>query len=223
MFLICSALSRGLPREGNVRRPVQGGVGVGRNVRFLTVTALYGALILSAILLGVGMPLWIVQRTAAPAWTAGFVGLVNTVLVVVLQIRMSTGSEEPGRARRMITIGGLLAALAAVVVPASAGAGRWSALALCAVVVVIMTLAELYISAGSMGLALANTPPDRHAVYLATYNLGFAAATVVGPPLVTLSLAAGTGGWFAWAAAFAVAGLAAQLLPVARQPVLAEA
>lgn len=223
MFLICSLLSRGLPREGRVRRPVQGGVGVGRNGRFLTVTVLYGTLILSAILLGVGMPLWIVQHTAAPPWTAGFVGLVNTVLVVVLQIRVSTGSEEPGRARRLLTAGGLLAAAAALLVPLSARTGRWPALAVCAAAVVVMTLAELAISAGSMGLALAHTPPDRHAVYLATYNLGFAAATVAGPPLVTLGLAAGAGGWLAWAAAFALAGLAARLLPVARQPVFAEA
>jgi hypothetical protein len=223
MFIVCSLLSRGLPREGAIRRPVRAGAGVGRNVRFLSVTVLYGALILSAIVLGIGMPLWIVQRTAAPHWAAGFVGLVNTVLVVVLQIRMSKGSEEPGRARRMVTAGGLLAALAALLIPASSWGGRWTSLTLCAVVVVIMTLAELYISAGSMGLALANTPPGQHAVYLATYNLGFAAATVVGPPLVTLSLAAGTGGWFAWAAAFAVVGLTAQLLPLDRQLAYAEA
>jgi MFS family permease len=223
MFGICSLLSRGLPREGDVRRPARSGAGAGRNARFLAVTVLYGMLILSAILLGVGLPLWIVQHTAAPAWTAGLVGLVNTVLVVVLQIRMSTGSEEPGRARRMLTAGGLLAAAAAVVVPASARTGRGEALALCGVVVVLMTLAELYISAGSMGLALASTPPDRRAVYLATYNLGFAGATVVGPPLVTLGLAAGTAGWLAWAAVFAVVGLSARLLPIGGRLVLAEA
>jgi hypothetical protein len=214
MFLICSLLSRGLPRTGDIRRPVQGGVGVGRDGRFLAVTAVYGALILSAILLGVGMPLWIVQRTDAPTWTAGFVSLVNTLLVVVLQIPISRGSEDAARARRMMAVGGLLAAAAAATAPFSDRGGRWGALAVCFVAVIIMTFAELYISAGGMGLALAHTPADRRPVYLATYNLGFAAATVVGPPLVTLGLSFGRYGWFAWAAAFAIVAALTRLLPV---------
>ncbi|MEW2386649.1 MFS transporter [Micromonospora sp. NPDC047707] len=214
MFLTCSVLSRGLPRFGDVSRPAHYGVGVGRDVRFLSVTAVYGALILCVILLGVGMPLWIVQRTAAPAWTAGFVSLLNTLMVVLLQIRMSKGSEDPVRARRMMTSGGLLAAVAAATAPLSTIGGRWQALILCAFVVVVMTLAELYIAAGSMGLALTHTPPESRPVYLATYNLGFAAATVVGPPLVTIGLTAGDHSWFAWAVAFAVVGILARFLPV---------
>jgi MFS family permease len=213
MFSISAVLSRGLPRTGDIKRPVQGG-GVGRNIPFLAVTVVYGLLMLSAILLGVGMPLWIVQNTDAPPWAAGFVTFINTVMVVALQIHMSKGSERPRRARLMMVAGGLLAAVAAALAPLSVVEGQWSALAACVLVVVVMTVAELYISAGSMGLALVHTPADRRPVYLATYNLGFAAATVVGPPLVTIGLAAGTRAWLAWAGLFVVASVAAAFLPL---------
>ncbi|ONI77926.1 hypothetical protein ALI144C_31495 [Actinosynnema sp. ALI-1.44] len=213
MFLGCALLSKGLPRHGEIRQPVRGGAGVGRDSQFLFVTAMYGALVLSAILLGVGFPLWIVQRSNAPAWSAGFVHLANTVLVVTLQVRISTGSERPARARSMMMTGGLLAAVAAATMPLSAFGTSAQALAVLVIVVVVMTFAELYISAGSMGLALAHSPEDRRPVYLATYNLGFAVATVVGPPLVGLGLAAGNLGWFGWAVFFAVTGLLARTLP----------
>jgi MFS family permease len=160
------------------------------------------------------MPLWIVQHTGAPPWAAGFVTFVNTVMVVALQIRMSKGSERPRRARSMMIVGGLFAAVAAALAPLSVAEGRWPALAACVLVVVVMTVGELFISAGSMGLALVHTPSDQRPVYLATYNLGFAAATVVGPPLVTVGLVAGTRGWLAWAGLFVFASIAAAFLPL---------
>ncbi|MFI7680614.1 hypothetical protein [Actinophytocola sp. NPDC049390] len=49
----------------------------------------------------VALPLWIVHRTEAPAWTIGALTILNTVLVVLLQVRASRGSETvPGAARR---------------------------------------------------------------------------------------------------------------------------
>ncbi|WP_269859328.1 MFS transporter [Streptomyces sp. RPT161] len=216
VFVGCAVISRGFSDSGEVKRPAaRRGAGVGRDRVFLLITASYGALTLSAILLGVGLPLWITQRTHAPSWSVGLVQILNTVLVVLLQVRVSRGSQDPRRARAMMLAGGLLAAAGALAAPLT-GFGR-GALPLAAVVltVLLMTGAELYITSGGLSLALAHTPQERRPVYLATFNLGFAAATVVGPTLVSLGLGLGRPGWFAWALLFALLGLACLALPTA--------
>ncbi|GAA1914719.1 MFS transporter [Streptantibioticus ferralitis] len=223
VFVVCALVSRGFPGAGEVKRPVgRRGAGVGRNRVFLLITASYGALTLSAILLGVGLPLWITQSTHAPSWSVGLVQILNTVLVVLLQVRISRGSEDPRRARKMMLAGGLLAAAGSLAAPLT-GLGR-GVVPLVAVVltVLLMTGAELYITAGGLSLALAHTPQERRPVYLATFNLGFAATTVIGPTLVSLGLGLGRPGWFAWALLFALLGLAALALPTAPLPECAD-
>ncbi|MDH6129706.1 MFS transporter [Kitasatospora sp. GP82] len=218
VFVVCAAVARGFTGGGEVRQPAgRRGAGVSRNRPFLAVTALFGALTLSAILLGIGLPLWITQNTRAPSWSVGLVQILNTVLVVLLQVRVSRGSEKPRRARRMLLAGGLLAALAAALAPLSGLGGGLSALGVVAAVVLLFTLAELCISAGGTGLALAYTPEGQRPVYLATFNLGFASATVVGPSLVSAGLSLGRPGWFAWAILFVVLGLAALAIPAEHQ------
>ena len=220
VFVGCSVLSRALPVTGEIKRPARRrGAGVGSNRAFLAITALYGALTLSLILLGVGLPLWITQSTHAPRWSVGLVQLVNTALVVLLQVRVSRGAERPRRARSMMAVGALFAAAGAAVAPLS-GVGRGSLLPLLVVVLVVLlvTAAELYISSGTMGLALVHIPKAQRSSYLAVFNLGFAVATVIGPTLVSVGLQYGRLGWFAWAAAFAALGAAALCAPLAPGP-----
>ncbi len=218
LFVSCAVASRRLPAAGRSRRPASRHPGSQMSPVFLAIVALFGALTLATILLGVGLPLWITQDTRAPAWSIGLIQILNTLLVVVLQVRVSKGSEQPRRGRRMMFAGGWLAAAGAAAAPLS-GLGR-GAVPLGAVVltVLLMTMAELYISAGAMSLALAHTPPARRTTYLATFNLGFAAATVVGPALVSAGLGSGRPGWYAWALAFGLLGSASLAVPVASQP-----
>lgn len=99
LFVGCALVSATFRSAGEVKRPVRRrGSGIGRDRAFLAVTAVYGALTLSAILLGIGLPLWITQYSDAPGWTVGLVQLLNTVLVVALQVRTSRGSEDPAAA-----------------------------------------------------------------------------------------------------------------------------
>jgi MFS family permease len=55
---------------------------------------------LNRALMLVGIPLWLTTRTSAPAWLAGPLFTLNTVLVVALQVRVSHGTDSvPGAAR----------------------------------------------------------------------------------------------------------------------------
>ncbi|WP_329383777.1 MFS transporter [Streptomyces sp. NBC_01351] len=213
LFIGCAVACRTFGDSGH---PAQGGISrtsVLRDRAFLRITALYGALTMSALVLGLGVPLWVVQETQAPAWTVTLVQVLNTALVVVLQVRVSKGSEEFGTARRMMRRGGILAALAAVVVPLTAFGGATADLALVVAAALLFTLAELYVIAGTTGAALLHIPEGRKPAYLAAFNLGFAVATVVGPPLITASVGWAGWGWLGWGLYFTAVGLVAMRVP----------
>jgi MFS family permease len=71
-----------------------------RDLRYLTVCVLNGLLMTYGAILTVGLPLWIVRRTNAPAWTIAGTFLASTLLVVTLQVRASRGTDTVHGAAR---------------------------------------------------------------------------------------------------------------------------
>src|SRR5438105_2455286 len=57
---------------------------------------------LSLVLLQIGIPLWVAKRTDAPHALAGVVLAVNTLLVVLLQVRAAKGSETVAGATKLL-------------------------------------------------------------------------------------------------------------------------
>ncbi|WP_030744088.1 MFS transporter [Streptomyces sp. NRRL S-31] len=211
IFLSCAAVALSLPEDADaVASRRAGRPRLVDNAAFLKVTVLYGALTLSAVLLGVGMALWITQQTDLPPWIVSANYVINTVLVVALQTRLARGSESPLRARRMMIGGGVLAATGSAVAPLSAWGSGYAPIVVAVLVVVLMTGAEIYVVAGGTSLALVHTPQDHRSTYLATFNLAFGVATVIGPTLISVSLGLGSVGWLAWAVFFAIASVAAR-------------
>lgn len=216
LFLCCAAICRGFPASA----AAPGGRGerarILGNRPFLGITALYGAFTLSALLLGIGVPLWIVHRTQAPSWSVTLIQLLNTVIVVALQVRLSRGSERLARARGLMCLGGLLAGLGALVVPLTVlGAGRLDLVVVVAAAV-LLSLGELLITAGTTGAALSHIPKGQKTGHLAALNLGFAVTTVVGPPLISTTVDWDWAGWVGWAVFFSVLGLLALRVPEPR-------
>ncbi|MFE9251278.1 MFS transporter [Streptomyces sp. NPDC007088] len=220
LFLCCAVICRGFPADAVAPAGKAGPrrAGILRNRAFLSVTALYGAFTLSALLLGIGMPLWIVQHTQAPTWSVTVVQLLNTVLVVALQVRLSRGSELMPRARTLMFRGGLLAALGAAAVPLTALGGGWPDLAVVVAAAVLLSLGELLIVAGCTGAALLHIPKGQETGHLAAFNMGFAVTTVVGPSLIGAGVDWAWAGWTGWALFFAVLGLIALRVPAPRAP-----
>ncbi|MFB7056152.1 MFS transporter [Streptomyces vinaceus] len=215
LFIGCAAVCRTLGEGG---RPAGAAPGpsrgsVLRDRAFLRITVLYGALTMSALVLGLGVPLWVVQQTQAPAWTVTLVQVLNTAVVVALQVRVSKGSDDFRTARRMMRRGGLLSALAAGVVPLTAFGDATTNLALVVAAALLFSLGELYIMSGATGVALLHIPEGRKTGYLAAFNLGFAVTTVVGPPLITTSVGWGGWSWLGWALYFTTVGLVAMRVP----------
>jgi MFS family permease len=76
------------------------GLGVLRDTRFLVVSLLNGLLMTYGAVLTVALPLWIVERTAAPPWMVAALFLLNTLLATSLQVPASRGAETLAGATR---------------------------------------------------------------------------------------------------------------------------
>lgn len=167
-----------------------------RDLRYLTVCVLNGLLMTYGAILTVGLPLWIVRRTHAPAWTVAGTFLVSTLLVVTLQVRASRGTDTvPGAARGVRRSGALLLAACLVL------AGTRALPAPAAIIVlgagcVLLTLGEVLQQAGGWSLSYGLAPEDRQGEYLGAFAMGTRIYDSLGPILVTsLILGLGQLGW----------------------------
>lgn len=214
-FLLTAAVVAGLPRPARAAGPA-GRTGALRRLlredrRYLRLTALDGVLALNAVVLVLGMPLWLLTRTDAPRWVVAALLLLNTVLVVALQVRAAAGVDSVPAGGRSLARGGLALGVACVLF-AAAGAGGPLPLVLLLLVsgTAALTAGELWHAVGSWTASLGLAPEHARARYLAVFGLGVAGAEIVGPVLLTAGVIAhGPPGWLLLGALFAAAGLLA--------------
>lgn len=149
-------------------------------------------------ILKVGLPLWLVNRTAAPhALVPAFLA-TNTVLVVALQMRVSARTEGPHRATRVLTLYGLTLLTSCAVMAAVVDAGPWVASAGLLAAAALITLAELARSVSSWELAVSLAPGEARAAYLGVAGMAQSVQRSAGPPLLTGAvLPLGPVGWLA--------------------------
>lgn len=184
------------PAVADVREKEAAGVQAPHRGWFASLTVLNGILFLHAVILSVGLPLWILDRTSAPPAMVGAVTLVNTVGAVLLQVRLSRGAETLHGAAVKQRLAGVALAGCCVLTLLSAHAGPVSASIVLVLAVCLLTLAELWQSAGAWGVSFALAPAERRSYYLSIYGLGSVGTGVVGPLLLALVVADHTGlGW----------------------------
>jgi len=177
-------------------------------------TALTGIFGIQFGLFEVAVPLWVVQHTVAPDVLVSPLLLVNTLAVVLLQVRMSRGTDTVGGAARVMRHAGWLMALACGLW-AAAGWVRgddWVPIALAAGILVVAaiahSLAEITSSAAGWALSFELAPADRVGAYQGVYGTGFAIGAMVAPTVVTVTaIDLGTPGWAVLAVVFLGAAL----------------
>ncbi|WP_405868128.1 MFS transporter [Streptomyces sp. NBC_00005] len=180
-----------------------------RDLPFLAVTVLNAVLVVQYTLSEVGLPLWIVERTEAPRWTAALLMIVNCVLVALLQVRVARRASQVPSAVRAMGWSGLLLAAACAVYAVSAGLSPvWAVLAL-TVGAVVQVFAEVLSAAGGWTLGYELADARAHGVYQGVFGAGFSAGMMAGPALVTVTaIQHGAVGWAVLGVLFAVTGLA---------------
>lgn len=205
VFVISALIAHRLP-ELPAAPPARGRqqTSVYRNRRFVLLTILNALFLLHASILLVGFPLWILVHTTTSGWVASAILTVNTVLAVVLQVSMSRGSERPATARAMLRRCGYCLAVVCAVTPLTARLPSPASAALFVVLAVVLTVGELWNSAGAWGLVLSLLEERTRDQHLAFFNVGSSAATVIWPAVLGVLLTFGAVGWFVLGGMFLV-------------------
>jgi MFS family permease len=216
-FLVCALLLVGLPRlASRAGRPRGNGLGVLRDRPYALVALLNTVLLLRLPLLSLVLPLWITERTAAPAWLVSALFVLNTAAVTAFQVRAARGVTGLASATRAVRRSGWVMCAACAVFALSAGASPWMAAGALMLGAVLQVAAEMAQSAGSWQLSFDLAPADRVGEYQGLFGTGVTVARTLGPLALTwLLIEWGTPGWLLLGAAMIAASHA--MGPAARR------
>ncbi|KOX38639.1 MFS transporter [Streptomyces sp. NRRL F-6491] len=217
-FLGCALVLGRLPAVAPAPGPPGGGPGLAvlRDRPYALLALLNALMLLRMPLLSLALPLWIVERTAAPGWTVSALFVLNTGVVTLFQVRAARSVTDLATAARAVrwsgavmcaacAVFGLSGALPGALSEASAGV----AVAVLVLGAVLQVLAEMRHSAGSWQIGFALAPADRIGQYQGFYGTGVPVARTLGPLLVaTLLIGWGVPGWLLLGGVFLVAGAA---------------
>ncbi|MFC8449019.1 MFS transporter [Kitasatospora sp. NPDC057223] len=186
-----------------------------RDRSYLAVTVLNAIVNMLYVVLEVALPLWLVNHTDAPRTLVGPLLLLNTVLVIALQVRATRHTTDLPAAARSFRLGGLLTALACLTATTATDRAPATAAAILLTAVLLLSLGEVTSQAGSWTLGYALAPDHAQGAYQGVFQTGISITQALGPIAVTtLVLPHATAGWCALAATFATAAVA--LPPVTR-------
>lgn len=213
-FVACAAIIAALPALPPVPAPAAASPwAVLRDRGYVAVTALDGIMSIHHQVLLFALPLWIVGYTDAPRWLIGTAALVNTALVVLLQVRASRGVEDSATAATVMRRSGVafLVGMAAM----AAAAGLPGRLAVAAIVagICVHTVGELWHAAGSLELRFSLAPAHAQGQYSGLFGFGSGLANVVAPSvLALLCITWGVPGWLLLGGIFVAVGLVVPLV-----------
>ncbi|MEV5971328.1 MFS transporter [Streptomyces sp. NPDC051921] len=183
-----------------------------RDRPYLLLTAVDGVMSIQFKVLTVAIPLWLVQATSAPRGLIAGTMLVNTVIVIALQVRASRGVDSPAAGARAYRRAGVAFLVSCALVSLAAGTPAWAATTLVLTAVVVHTIGELWHAAAGFELSFALAPEHATGQYLGVFGLGAGLAEGFGPALlIALCVGWGRPGWYVTGALFALTGLAAPL------------
>ena len=208
LALVCNAVSflhgalwiGRLPLRQPAGVPARTDWSVLRDVEYLALIACAAVFGSSLVVLTVGMPLWVLVHPQVPSWTTGCFLLVNTMLVVLLQVRFSNRIDTVERAVPALRRSSLAFVLMAGLLALSAEVPSALAVGLIGAAALALTLGELLESPSWWTLSMALAPANRKTEYLAAFDLCWALVGIGGPPAIAVVAAAGSVGWLGYGA-----------------------
>ncbi|WP_406144312.1 MFS transporter [Streptomyces sp. NBC_01012] len=179
-----------------------------RDRRYLAFTGSEIWLFLDDSILQVGFPLWIVHATAAPVGLAPLILVLNSVLVIALQVPLSRFGETRAAARRLLVPIGAAFLTGGVALAASAGGGLWFATVAVLLAATAFTIAEILHSISSWELSIALAPGEAQGAYLGLHGLAQSGQRSLGPVVVGAAVSVGPFAWPVLGATLVIACLA---------------
>ncbi|WP_433258390.1 MFS transporter [Streptosporangium sp. CA-135522] len=180
-----------------------------RDRTYLTATAINAVMSLHFAVPTFLLPLWIVEHTAAPRWTISAVLVLNTILVVVLQVRISRNVADVPSAGRAMRWAGVTLWVGMLLMALAEGIPPWFGVLLLTAGMIAYTLGEIWHSAASAEYSFGLAPIHAQGQYAGVFGLGHGLAEGVSPAVMSaLPLALGLPGWLLLATLLLATGLA---------------
>lgn len=182
---------------------------------YQAVSALNAILMIQFAVIEVGFPLWLIQDTRAPRALISGMFIVNTVLVVLFQVRATRGVVDSRSAARVVRRGALALAASCVVAATAHGTSAVDDTAILLSAMFLLSAGEVLSQAGAWALSFDLADERAVGTYQGVFSAGVAAGQMAGPVVLTqTALRHGFAGWLAIAALFAATGAA--MVPTAR-------
>jgi MFS family permease len=176
--------------------------------RFLAATVLNGVVSLHFLIQGIALPLWILHYTEVPKWWVSVLFVINTVIVTVLQIRMSKGTGDTMVSVKKFRLGTVYLLGSCLIYAASAHLPLWISATVLAVGMVVHTFGELYAAAGSWSIGFDLAVEKHMGQYQGVYSLGWGLGGTVGPVFITaMAITLGVLGWAILGLVFLASGV----------------
>ncbi|MFD4690769.1 MFS transporter [Streptomyces sp. NPDC058463] len=211
-FLACALILLRLPavRPAPRRTGDEPRLAVLRDRPYAVVTLINTVLLLRLPLLSLAIPLWIANRFPQLAWLASGLFVLNTVAVMLFQVRTASRVSDLRSANRTVRRAGVILLVSCAVFAVSAARlPAWATVAVLVSGATLQVIGEMKQSAGSWQIGFDLAPPHRTGQYQGFFGTGVAVARTLGPTLVTaLVLTWGVPGWLVLGGLFLAAGYA---------------
>ncbi|WP_345044031.1 MFS transporter [Streptomyces sannanensis] len=179
--------------------------GISYDVPYIALSAVSSMTLIGNTILTVGLPLWVVTQTSLPIQLAAWMILGNTAIVILLQVKVSKGSDTVPGARRMQRRAFIVLAAACACAPLVHDLGPVPGAVVLLIVVALLTMGELWGESANWSFRFNFLDPRAQGAYSGMYILGNSIPTVTAPALVTFVTARFVpGGWFILAGVFMV-------------------
>jgi hypothetical protein len=132
---------------------------------FVAYTALSGAMYMQYLVLALLLPVWVVFHTNAPRWTVSAFVVINTLIVVLFQVRVGKTVQTIRQGGAAFRLAGVIFLVSCSAMGLAAGLPAWAALLLLAGAVVLHTCGELWQSSGMFALDFGLAPPHAQGQY----------------------------------------------------------
>jgi MFS family permease len=209
-FLASAAVLLKVPSvPGRPRVTGEPALAVLRDRPYALISFLNMIMLLYMPMLSLILPLWIVRWTAAPRWMVGALMVLNTVGVVLFQVKVAHRVSDLASARRLVRYAGVLLLAACLVFALSTTGSAWVAAVVLVAGAGLQVVGEMMLASGSWEISFGLAPPDKHGQYQGFFGTGVSVARMLGPLMLTaLIVDWGWPGWLVLGGLFVLAGFA---------------
>ena len=171
--------------------------------RYIAATVMSAVTNIQFIVQNVGIPIWIVKYTDAPRWWVSTLLLLNTVAVVIFQVKVSKRTKPLKESAHQYLMTGALLAGACLMYASAEGPSARVASALLIGGMALHVIAELLIAMIHWQISFDLADSSRQGAYYGIWTFGNGITEILGPSLVTFALVTmGKPGWALLAAMF---------------------